>query len=58
MKIKENIGKPSTADVYSPQAGRISTLNSLSMPILRHLRLSAERGFLYNVSILYIHFGR
>ncbi|KAM5563479.1 prunin 1 Pru du 6-like [Rosa sericea] len=51
MKIKQNIGKPSMADVFSPQAGRISTLNSFSMPILRHLRLSAERGFLYNNAI-------
>ncbi|KAK9945073.1 hypothetical protein M0R45_010604 [Rubus argutus] len=57
MKIKENIGKPSTADVYSPQAGRISTLNSLSMPILRHLRLSAERGFLYNNAICSPHWN-
>ncbi|PRQ25839.1 putative 11-S seed storage protein, plant [Rosa chinensis] len=51
MKIKQNIGKPSLADVFSPQAGRISTLNGFSMPILRHLRLSAERGFLYNNAI-------
>ncbi|KAL6214553.1 hypothetical protein ACLB2K_013985 [Fragaria x ananassa] len=51
MKIKQNIGKPSMADVFSPQAGRISTLNSFSMPILRHLRLSAERGFFYNNAI-------
>lgn len=57
MKIKENIGKPSTADVYSPQAGRISTLNSLSMPILRHLRLSAERGFFYNNAIYSPHWN-
>ena len=55
MKIKQNIGKPSLADVFSPQAGRISTLNSFGMPILKFLRLSAERGFLYNVSILYMH---
>ncbi|XP_050374306.1 prunin 1 Pru du 6.0101-like [Argentina anserina] len=51
MKIKQNIGKPSMADVFSPQAGRISTLNSFSMPILRFLGLSAERGFLYNNAI-------
>ncbi|XP_050366076.1 prunin 1 Pru du 6-like [Argentina anserina] len=51
MKIKQNIGKPSLADVFSPQAGRISTLNSFGMPILKFLRLSAERGFLYNNAI-------
>ncbi|KAL6202125.1 hypothetical protein ACLB2K_025836 [Fragaria x ananassa] len=51
MKIKQNIGNPSMADVFSPQAGRISTLNSFSLPILRFLRLSAERGFLYNNAI-------
>lgn len=57
MKIKQNIGKPSTADVYSPQAGRISTLNGFSMPILRHLRLSAERGFFYNNAIYSPHWN-
>ncbi|GMN21173.1 hypothetical protein TIFTF001_048841, partial [Ficus carica] len=48
MRLKENIGDPSRADIFTPQAGRISTVNSFNLPILRHLRLSAERGVLYN----------
>ena len=57
MKMKQNIGKPSMADVFSPQAGRISVLNGLSMPVLRHLRLSAERGFFYNNAIYSPHWN-
>ncbi|KAM5563476.1 prunin 1 Pru du 6.0101-like [Rosa sericea] len=57
MQMKQNIGKPKMADVYSPQAGRISTLNSFSMPILRLLRLSAERGFFYNNAIYSPHWN-
>ena len=51
MRIKENIADPERADIFNPQAGRISNLNSFKLPILRHLGLSAERGVLYNVSI-------
>ncbi|XVE72931.1 hypothetical protein DITRI_Ditri11bG0077300 [Diplodiscus trichospermus] len=48
MRIKENIADPERADIFNPQAGRISTLNSFNLPILRYLGLSAERGVLYN----------
>ncbi|XP_004289945.1 PREDICTED: legumin type B-like [Fragaria vesca subsp. vesca] len=57
FRIKENIGRPSRADVFSPQAGRISTLNSFKLPILRHLDLSAERGFFYNNAIYSPHWN-
>ncbi|KAL6217537.1 hypothetical protein ACLB2K_010754 [Fragaria x ananassa] len=57
FRIKENIGRPSRADVFSPQAGRVSTLNSFKLPILRHLDLSAERGFLYNNAIYSPHWN-
>lgn len=50
MRLKENIRDPSRADFYSPQAGRVSVVNSGTLPILRALRLSAEHGVLYNVS--------
>ncbi|XP_040364510.1 prunin 1 Pru du 6 [Rosa chinensis] len=56
-KIRENIGRPSRADVFSPQAGRISTLNSFKLPILRYLDLSAERGFFYNNAIYSPHWN-
>lgn len=57
MRLTENIGDPSRADVYTPQAGRISTLNSYNLPILGHLRLSAERGVLYNNGIYAPHWN-
>lgn len=52
MKLKENIDDPSRSDIYTPEVGRISTLNSLNLPILKWLQLSAERGVLQNVSKL------
>lgn len=52
-RVKENIADPSRADVFSPRAGRVSTVNRYSLPILEHLGLSAERGFLYGVSYIY-----
>lgn len=52
MRLRENIGDTSRADIYTPQAGRINTLNSHNLPILYWLQLSAEHGFLHNVSSL------
>ncbi|KAL1199627.1 12S seed storage protein CRA1 [Cardamine amara subsp. amara] len=43
-RVTENLDDPSNADVYKPQLGYISTLNSYDLPILRFLRLSALRG--------------
>ncbi|XP_068319558.1 prunin 1 Pru du 6.0101-like [Pyrus communis] len=51
MRLKENIRDPSRADFYSPQAGRVSVVNSGTLPILSALRLSAEHGVLYNNAI-------
>lgn len=50
LKLHQNIGNPARADLYNPRAGRISTINSLDLPILRWLRLSAEWVVLYRVS--------
>ncbi|KAA8539015.1 hypothetical protein F0562_025707 [Nyssa sinensis] len=47
MRFGENIDDSERADVYSSRGGRISTLNSHNLPILRQLQLSAERGVLY-----------
>ncbi|KAK4361527.1 hypothetical protein RND71_020479 [Anisodus tanguticus] len=44
MRLRENLGRPSRADVYTPRGGRISTLNSHKLPILNFLQLSAERA--------------
>ncbi|GMI73985.1 CRUCIFERINA [Hibiscus trionum] len=46
MRIKENIADPERADIFNPQAGRISTLNRFNLPILNALGLSAEMGVL------------
>ena len=54
--LKEYLGDPRRADIYTPQAGRINTLNNNDMPILKHMSLSAETGFLYNVSP-YTHYN-
>ncbi|KAL6271430.1 hypothetical protein ACE6H2_028341 [Prunus campanulata] len=54
-RLSQNIGDPSRADFYNPQAGRISVVNSNHLPILRHLRLSAEKGVLYNNAIYTPH---
>ncbi|CAK7328522.1 unnamed protein product [Dovyalis caffra] len=46
-RLKHNINDPESADVFNPRAGRLATANSLNLPILRHVRLSAQRGVLY-----------
>ena len=47
-KIHENIDDPERSDHFSTRAGRISTLNSLNLPVLRLVRLNALRGYLYS----------
>ncbi|XP_059626021.1 11S globulin-like [Cornus florida] len=54
-RLRENINDPSRADIYNPRAGRLTTVNSLNLPILRHLRLSAERGVLHRNGIFAPH---
>ncbi|KAK6120032.1 hypothetical protein DH2020_046162 [Rehmannia glutinosa] len=54
-KNRENIDKPSRADIYNPRAGRLSTVNSLTLPILRFFQLSAARGVLYRNAIMAPH---
>lgn len=49
IKLKHNINNPSDADVYNPRGGRISTVNSFNLPVLRWIQLSAEKGNLYQV---------
>jgi hypothetical protein len=50
-RLVENIARPARADLYNPRAGRISDANSLTLPILRNLRLSAEYVLLYRVCV-------
>ncbi|KZV32997.1 legumin B-like [Dorcoceras hygrometricum] len=54
-KLRENIDNPARADVYNPRAGRFSTVNSLTLPILSFIRLSAARGVLHKHAIMAPH---
>ncbi|KAG6737301.1 hypothetical protein POTOM_058815 [Populus tomentosa] len=51
-RLKLNINDPEDADVFNPRAGRLTTVNSLNLPILRHVQLSAERGVLYQNALM------
>ncbi|KAL3564756.1 hypothetical protein D5086_032802 [Populus alba] len=51
-RLKININDPEDADVFNPRAGRLTTVNSLNLPILRHVQLSAERGVLYQNALM------
>ncbi|KAE7997828.1 hypothetical protein FH972_002429 [Carpinus fangiana] len=53
LRLRENIGRRSRADIYTEQVGRINTVNSNTLPVLRWLQLSAERGDL-NRDALYV----
>ncbi|KAI7749972.1 hypothetical protein M8C21_007775 [Ambrosia artemisiifolia] len=55
MKLRMNIDDPSKADLYNPQAGRCTRLNSFKFPILQYLQLSAERGVLHRYGIVSPH---
>ncbi|KAA8543372.1 hypothetical protein F0562_021133 [Nyssa sinensis] len=57
MRLRENINDPSRADVYNPRAGRLSSLNSLNLPILNLLQLSAEKGVLYRNATMAPHWN-
>ncbi|KAM7526715.1 hypothetical protein LguiA_016617 [Lonicera macranthoides] len=57
MRIRENVEDPERADMYTAQGGRISTLNSHNLPILRNVQLSAERGVLYRNAMVAPHWN-
>ncbi|KAF2286821.1 hypothetical protein GH714_030528 [Hevea brasiliensis] len=54
-RIIENIGDPSRADVFVPEAGRVSTVNSHKLPILQRLQLSASHVVLRNNAVRLPH---
>ncbi|XP_052305478.1 legumin B [Populus trichocarpa] len=56
-RLKLNINDPEDADVFNPRAGRLTTVNSLNLPILRHVQLSAERGVLYANALMSPHWN-
>ncbi|KAJ4971897.1 hypothetical protein NE237_004996 [Protea cynaroides] len=57
VRLRENLGDPTRADVYSEQGGCISSHNSHKLPVPNYLRLSAERGVLYGNAILAPHWN-
>ncbi|XWS13853.1 hypothetical protein CRYUN_Cryun36dG0074600 [Craigia yunnanensis] len=57
MRLKHHIDNPSFADIFNPRAGRISTVNSYNLPILRFLQLSAEKGVLYRNALYAPHWN-
>ncbi|KAL0349032.1 UNVERIFIED_CONTAM: 11S globulin seed storage protein 1 [Sesamum angustifolium] len=57
LKIRQNIEHVSTTHSYNPRGGRISTINSQTLPILGQLRLSAEKGVLYRNGITAPHWS-
>ncbi|KAH6807168.1 hypothetical protein C2S51_028276 [Perilla frutescens var. frutescens] len=54
-KMRENVNNPSRADIYNPNAGRLSTVNSFTLPILRFLQLSLAKGVLYKNAMMAPH---
>lgn len=50
LRLKHDIDRSERADIFNPRGGRISTANYHNLPVLRQVRLSAERGVLYSVS--------
>ncbi|XP_062105104.1 legumin B-like [Humulus lupulus] len=57
LRLRENIDRPSQADIFNPRGGRVTTLNSYNLPILRSLQLTAERGVLYKNGMMAPHFN-
>lgn len=49
LRLHENIADPSRADIFNPRAGRITTVNSFTLPVLKLLHLSAQWVNLYKV---------
>lgn len=57
LRLRQNLNDPSRADVYNPRGGRITSLNSQKLPILRFIQLSAERGVLHKVNYAWLSFS-
>lgn len=52
VRLATNIGNPIHADAYSREAGHVTVLNSLKLPILDNIELSLEKGHLQRNAIL------
>ncbi|WJX79005.1 Legumin A2, variant 2 [Trifolium repens] len=56
-RLHQNIGSSSSPDIYNPQAGRIKTITSLDLPVLRWIQLSAEHGSLHKNAMFVPHYN-
>ncbi|CAI9781269.1 unnamed protein product [Fraxinus pennsylvanica] len=54
-RVRQNIDNPVRADIYNPRAGRFTTANSLTLPMLSFLQLSAAKGVLQGKAIMSPH---
>ncbi|CAI8614326.1 unnamed protein product [Vicia faba] len=57
LKLHENLADSSRADVFNPRAGRITSVNSLTLPVLKLLHLSAQWVKLYKDGIFVPHWN-
>ncbi|CAK8543593.1 unnamed protein product [Lathyrus sativus] len=57
LKLHENLADSSRADVFNPRAGRITSANSLTLPVLKLLHLSAQWVKLYKDGIFVPHWN-
>ncbi|XP_015583443.1 legumin B [Ricinus communis] len=56
-RLRHNINKPSEADIYNPRAGRVTSVNSHNLPILRYLQLSIQKAVLYKNALMTPHWN-
>ncbi|XP_047958387.1 11S globulin-like [Salvia hispanica] len=54
-KNKVNVDSPSRAAIYNPQAGRFSTVNRFTLPLLQFIQLSFAKGSLHRNAIMAPH---
>ncbi|PON41532.1 11-S seed storage protein [Parasponia andersonii] len=57
LRLRHNIDHPSQADIFNPRGGRVTTVNSFNLPILRFLQLTAKRAVLYKNALLAPHYS-
>ncbi|KAG8658567.1 hypothetical protein MANES_03G163900v8 [Manihot esculenta] len=56
-KLRHNVNDPSDTDIFNPRAGRITTVNSHVVPILRNLQFTVQKGVLYRNAIFAPHWN-
>ncbi|GAB4836086.1 hypothetical protein Ancab_001003 [Ancistrocladus abbreviatus] len=57
LRFTQNIGDLTQADIYTHEGGWISTASISNLPMLRYIRLSAQRGYLYEGAIISPHWN-